>query len=83
MPGIKKKETDYIKCCLNCEFAHFDDSEDYPSTVFCVKAKKTKDSDAKCRHHIYDPLKRKPFRPAELPSLDPDAILLWNIPYNH
>ena len=76
MRGKKGKETDYVKCCLNCEYAHFSEDEEYPSTVFCTKGKKTKDSNACCRRHSYDLLKRKPFRPAELPTLDPDVILL-------
>ena len=76
MMSKKKKEIDYIKCCLNCEFAQIPEGDEFPSTVLCVRSKKAKDSEACCRHHTYDLLKRKPFRPSELPSLDPDAILL-------
>ena len=76
MRAKRIKEIDYIKCCSNCEYAHIRTDEDYPSIVFCTKYKKNKDAEACCRRHVYDLLKRKPFCPAELPTLDPDAILL-------
>ncbi len=76
MLGKKKKETDFVKCCMNCEYAQYSSEEDFPSAVLCTRTKKTKDSEDCCRRHVYDLLKRKPFRPVELPSLDPDALHL-------
>lgn len=71
-----KKEQDWVRCCQNCEWAKEPPEDDeYPETVYCTKCKKDKPADALCRHYVYDLLKRRPRRQAEIPTLDPDSIL--------
>lgn len=76
MFGKKQAQEDYIKCCLNCEHAIYSEGDEMPEKVQCARCKKTKDAEDCCRHHVYDLLKRKPFRPSDIPSLDPDALML-------
>ncbi|MBO5789975.1 MAG: hypothetical protein J6R40_02355 [Clostridia bacterium] len=73
----RKKEEEYVKCCLNCEFASLKDRDDpYPDTVYCEKHRKEKESDQRCRSYAYDLLKRSPAQHAEIPTLDPELLEL-------
>ena len=71
----RKEKEDYVRCCMNCEHASFQDPDDsYPDTVFCQKHKKEKAADTKCRHYAYDLLKRTPAQHSEIPTLDPSLL---------
>ncbi|MBR7163221.1 MAG: hypothetical protein IKD35_04520 [Clostridia bacterium] len=76
MKSKRKNQEDYVRCCLNCEWAQVDEHEEFTDSVYCRYHKKGKESDDRCRHYCYDLLKRKPHRHTEIPTLDPEALSL-------
>lgn len=67
----KKQDTDYRKLCIFCENATILQGE---SDILC-KHKGIVAEDFVCRKFVYDPLKRTPKAPMELPKLDKNDLI--------
>ena len=68
---MSKKNLDYEKVCLFCEFATPLRVND---NVLC-KFKGVVSEDFVCRKFAYDPLKRRPMPRPDLPTLSKDDLL--------
>ena len=67
----KKRDQDYVKTCALCEYANILKGG---NGILC-KEKGIVSDDYSCRKFVYDPLKRSPKLPPQMPTLSKEDIL--------
>ncbi len=65
-------ERDPLPACAFCEYAKEGDNHDL--FVFCTHTEQEVSAQGKCRHYVYDLLKRQPLRLRLTTHLTPDLL---------